>query len=99
LAVRERALALFPSAVAAQIAPEVAERGYFVARRRDGQEQVRPLPKLAIGVVPVLPGVFETRHEVIAAAKHAAQQALARPGSAIHVDQEHGNAYPQSILF
>ena len=96
---RERALALFPSAVAAQIAPEVAERGYFVARRRDGQEQVRPLPKLAIGVVPVLPGVFETRHEVIAAAKHAAQQALARPGSAIHVDQEHGNAYPQSILF
>jgi hypothetical protein len=98
-ALAERALALFPAAVAAQLAPEVAQRGYFVVRRRDGHEQVRPLPKLAIGVVPVLPGVFETRHEVMAAAKHAAQQALARTGSAIHVDQEHGNAYPQSILF
>jgi EAL domain-containing protein (putative c-di-GMP-specific phosphodiesterase class I)/GGDEF domain-containing protein len=95
----ERALALFPATVAAHIAPEVGSRGYFVVRRRDGHEHVRPFPKLGIGIVPVLPGVFETRHEVMAAAKHAAQQALARPGSAIHVDQEHGNAYPQSILF
>jgi hypothetical protein len=60
---------------------------------------VRPLPKLAVGVLPVLPGVFESRHEVVAAAKHAAQLAIARTASAVHVDRDHANAYPQSMLF
>jgi hypothetical protein len=60
---------------------------------------VRPLPRLAIGILPVLPGVFETRHEVVLAAKHAAQQALSQPGSGLYVDQQYGNAYPQSLLF
>ena len=91
-------LELFPAAVAEQVPREAVERGYFVTRTRDGREHVRPLPKLGIGIVPVLPGVFETRHEVMAAAKHAGQQALAKPGSAMHIDQQHGNAYPQSIL-
>jgi hypothetical protein len=50
-------------------------------------------------VLPVLPGVFESRHEVMAAAKHAAQRALAQPGSAIYVDENAANAYPQSMLF
>jgi hypothetical protein len=36
---------------------------------------------------------------VVAAAKDAARVALAAHGSAIHVDQLHGNAYPQSLLF
>jgi len=35
----------------------------------------------------------------VLAAKHAAQAALAQSGSAIHVDREYGNAYPQSLLF
>jgi GGDEF domain-containing protein len=95
----ERALALFPEAVAAQVPRAVAERGYFVLRAREGREQVRPLPKLGIGIVPVLPGVFDTRHEVIAAAKHAAQRALAQATSALYVDENAANAYPQSMLF
>ncbi len=33
------------------------------------------------------------------AAKHAADSALEKPGSNLYVDQEHGNAYPQSLLF
>jgi len=78
---------------------EAFERGYFVVRFRDGRESVRPLPKLTIGIVPVLPGVFETRHEVVAAAKRAAEAAKARSASAVHVDEESGNAYPQSMLF
>jgi hypothetical protein len=77
----------------------VVARGYFIVKVRDGRESVRPLPKLAVGVLPVLPGVFESRHEVVAAAKHAAQLAIARPGNAVHVDRDHANAYPQSMLF
>jgi GGDEF domain-containing protein len=94
-----RALELFPEAVAAQVPAEVIERGYFVLRTRDGRDEVRPLPKLSIGILPVLPGVFGTRHEVMAAAKHAAQRAIAQPGSATYVDENAANAYPQSLLF
>jgi hypothetical protein len=78
---------------------EIYERGYFTARSRDGVDRVLPLPRLAIGVLPVLPGVFETRHEVVDAAKEAAVMALSQPGSNVHVDQQYGNAYPQSLLF
>jgi hypothetical protein len=52
-----------------------------------------------IGVLPVLPGVFESRHEVVAVAKRAAEKAQAQPHDAIYVDEQHGNAYPQSLLF
>jgi EAL domain-containing protein (putative c-di-GMP-specific phosphodiesterase class I)/GGDEF domain-containing protein len=95
----ERALELFPAAVARQAPAAALERGYFVMRSRDGRDHVRPLPKLGIGVLPVLPGVFETRHEVMAAAKHAAQRALGQAGNAIFVDENAANAYPQSMLF
>ena len=54
---------------------------------------------LVIGILPVLPGVFESRHEVVAVAKRAAQMAQAKTGSGIYVDQQHANAYPQSLLF
>ena len=94
-----RALELFPDAVAALVPADVVERGYFVLRTRDGRDEVRPLPKLSIGILPVLPGVFGTRHEVMAAAKHAAQRAIAQPGSATYVDENAANAYPQSLLF
>ena len=94
-----RILAQFPAVVEKQVSPEVFARGYFVARSREGAEKVRPLPRLAIGIVPVLPGVFESRHEVVLAAKHAAEAALAQSGSSLHVDRQFGNAYPQSLLF
>jgi GGDEF domain-containing protein len=94
-----RLLDAFAPLLERYIALDVRDRGYFTLRLRDGRDSVRPLPKLAIGILPVLPGVFESRHEVVAAAKHAGQQALARSGSAIHVDEERGNAYPQSVLF
>ena len=94
-----RLIERFPALVREHVPPEAFDRGYFVLRFRDGHESVRPLPKLTIGIVPVLPGVFETRHEVVAAAKRAAEAAKARSGSAIHVDEESGNAYPQSLLF
>ncbi len=89
----------FPALVREHVPGEVFERGYFVLTLRDGRESVRPLPKLIIGIVPVLPGVFERRHEVVAAAKRAAEAAKAHSGSAVHVDEESGNAYPQSLLF
>ena len=95
----QRVLAQFPAVVEAQVSADVFSRGYFVARTREGAEKVRPLPRIAIGILPVLPGVFESRHEVVLAAKHAAQNALDLPGSAYFVDEEHGNAYPQSLLF
>jgi GGDEF domain-containing protein len=94
-----RALERFPTIVETLVGAENFSRGYFAATLRDGREVVRPLPRLAIGILPVLPGVFESRHEVVLAAKQAAQAAMAEPGSALHVDTLHGNAYPQSVLF
>ncbi|MGZ5598051.1 MAG: EAL domain-containing protein [Usitatibacter sp.] len=99
---RERAeamLARFPGLLEAHVAQAARDLGYFTVRRRDGRDYVRPLPKLAVGILPVLPGVFESRHEVIAVAKRAAEKAQAQAASALFVDQQHGNAYPQSLLF
>ncbi len=99
---RERAqgvLDRFPALVERHVPPEAFQRGYFIVNFRDGRQSVRPLPKLAIGILPVLPGVFESRHEVVGAAKRAAEAAMARPGSALYVDEQHANAYPQSLLF
>jgi EAL domain-containing protein (putative c-di-GMP-specific phosphodiesterase class I)/GGDEF domain-containing protein len=95
----ERMLAAFPSLLDAHVSKEARARGYFTVRRRDGRDYVRPMPKLVIGVLPVLPGVFESRHEVVAVAKRAAEKAQAQPGDALHVDEQLGNAYPQSLLF
>ncbi len=95
----ERALARFPRLLEAHVPAEAFARGYFAVRGRDGRESVRPLPRLAIGILPVLPGVFASRHEVVDAAKRAADAAMAHPGSALHVDEQHANAYPQSLLF
>ena len=94
----DRVVAQFAEGVRGLVAPEVFERGYYVARTPAG-EKVRPLPRIVIGILPVLPGVFETRHEVVLAAKHAAQDAFNRPGSNVFVDEQYGNAYPQSLLF
>jgi EAL domain-containing protein (putative c-di-GMP-specific phosphodiesterase class I)/GGDEF domain-containing protein len=94
-----RLLESFGEALAAYLPEAARERGYFTVKRRDGREYVRPLPKLAVGILPVLPGVFESRHEVIAVAKRAASKAQAQAASAIYVDQDLGNAYPQSVLF
>jgi EAL domain-containing protein (putative c-di-GMP-specific phosphodiesterase class I)/GGDEF domain-containing protein len=95
----QRLIQQFAQVVREHVPADIHARGYFTARSRDGADRVRPLPRLAIGILPVLPGVFESRHEIVLAAKHAAQQALSQPGSGIYVDEQHGNAYPQSLLF
>jgi EAL domain-containing protein (putative c-di-GMP-specific phosphodiesterase class I)/GGDEF domain-containing protein len=95
----ERAVADFAGLLVDVVPAVELERGYFVATSRDGRESVRPLPQLAVGILPVLPGVFETRHEVVQAAKHAAHGAMKLAGSGLYVDERHGNAYPKSVLF
>jgi EAL domain-containing protein (putative c-di-GMP-specific phosphodiesterase class I)/GGDEF domain-containing protein len=95
----DRLLERFAECMRAHVPAEVHERGYFKAINRDGVERARPLPRIGVGILPVLPGVFETRHEVVLAAKQAADAAQEQPGSALHVDEQRGNAYPQSLLF
>jgi hypothetical protein len=57
-------------------------------------------PRLAIGIVPVLPGVFESRPRGGPRREARGRRRRSpRPGSAIHVDRDYGNAYPQSLLF
>ena len=92
------ALAGFPRLLEAHASTEVFARGYFSAAARDGAQAVRPLPRLVIGILPVLPGVFASRHEVLAQAKAAGQGAARGPASALYVDERHANAYPQSFL-
>lgn len=95
----EGIVARFPQVVEAQVSAEVFARGYYITKSREAGQKVRPLPRLVIGVLPVLPGVFESRHEVVLAAKRAAQNALEQTGSALYIDQQYANAYPQSVLF
>ncbi len=95
----EALLAKFPALVRQHVPAEAYARGYFTVKFRDGRQSAWPLPKLVIGILPVLPGLFESRHEVVGAAKRAAEAAKALPGSAIFVDEQTGNAYPQSMLF
>jgi EAL domain-containing protein (putative c-di-GMP-specific phosphodiesterase class I)/GGDEF domain-containing protein len=95
----QRMVERFPSVLEPHVPAAALERGYFTVRRRDGREYVRPLPKLVVGILPVLPGVFESRHEVVAVAKRAAERAQAQPGNAIYIDHQLANAYPQSVLF
>jgi GGDEF domain-containing protein len=95
----DRLVARFHEQVREHVPAEIHARGYFTAKSRDGTDRVRPLPRIAVGVLPVLPGVFETRHEVVLAAKHAADLAFEQSGTSVHVDEQHGNAYPQSVLF
>jgi GGDEF domain-containing protein len=92
------ALEHWPGVRDAHVPPDVAARGYFTAKTRDGVEKVRPLPRLAIGILPVLPGVFESRHEVVETLRQAVRRAMEEPGSSFFVDEQHGNAYPQSLL-
>jgi EAL domain-containing protein (putative c-di-GMP-specific phosphodiesterase class I)/GGDEF domain-containing protein len=95
----KRLIERFPAVLEPHVPATSLERGYFTVKRRDGREYVRPLPKLVVGILPVLPGVFESRHEVVAVAKRAAEKAQAQPGNAIYVDHQLANAYPQSVLF
>jgi EAL domain-containing protein (putative c-di-GMP-specific phosphodiesterase class I)/GGDEF domain-containing protein len=94
-----RAVQAWPAVLEEHVPPEILEVGYFSARTRDGQDRVRPLPRLCVGILPVLPGVFESRHEVVQAVREAVRRAMAQPGSSYYVDEQHGNAYPQSLLF
>jgi EAL domain-containing protein (putative c-di-GMP-specific phosphodiesterase class I)/GGDEF domain-containing protein len=93
-----RAVREFPRLLEAQVSAGTFARGYFRGVERDGAPALRPLPRLVIGILPVLPGVFASRHEVLAAAKAAAQQVARGPASALHVDDVHANAYPTSLL-
>ena len=93
----QRVVTGFRELLAAQVSGATFERGYFVGDLREGR-RVRPLPRLVVGILPVLPGVFESRHEVLSQAK-AANDAVARgPASALYIDERRGNAYPQSYL-
>jgi GGDEF domain-containing protein len=95
----ERAITGFAALVGVHAPSEAVERGYFAARTREGREIIRPMPKLAIGLLPVLPGVHESRHEVLSIAKLANREARKLTASAIVVDHYHGNVYPKSVLW
>jgi EAL domain-containing protein (putative c-di-GMP-specific phosphodiesterase class I)/GGDEF domain-containing protein len=92
-----RVVEAFRRLVRSSVPADVHERGYFTGDSREGC-RVRPLPRLALGVLPVLPGLFETRHEVLACARAASRQAGSGAGSALHVDAQRANAYPRSYL-
>ena len=94
----ERAVRAFPRLLEAQTSTATFARGYLRVLDREGAAALRPLPRLVVGVLPVLPGVFDSRHEVLTAAKAASQRAARGPASALHVDEVHANAYPQSVL-
>jgi len=98
---RERAngaVCAFPRLLESQTSAETFARGYFCAADCDGAPALRPLPRLVMGVCPVLPGVFRSRNAVLAESKAACQRAARGPVSALHVEERHAHAYPQSVL-
>ena len=94
----DRAVRSFPRLLESHTSAETFARGYFRAAGRDGSPTLRPLPRLVMGVCPVPPGVFVSRSEVLAEAKAACQRAARGPVSALHVEERHAHAYPQSLL-
>ncbi|MGB6006941.1 GGDEF domain-containing protein [Castellaniella sp.] len=59
----------------------------YVAEDRQGQLRHYELPALSLGVVPVEPGVYHSRHQVAQAAGEAKSQAKKRPGPALFIER------------
>jgi GGDEF domain-containing protein len=97
---RDRAQAAvdrFRAILREHVSAEAFARDYFAVDSR-GEPRVRPLPRLVLTIVPVLPGIFDSRHEVLAAMKAAHRLAPRGASSTLHVDARHANAYPPSYL-
>jgi EAL domain-containing protein (putative c-di-GMP-specific phosphodiesterase class I)/GGDEF domain-containing protein len=57
-----------------EVSAEGLARGYLVAESREGP-RVRPLPRLLVAHLSVEPGAFESRHDVLEAAKAVSESA------------------------
>jgi GGDEF domain-containing protein len=60
---------------------EIVARGSFVWMGRRGNTEIRPLPRLVIGAAGITSEVCESRHQVMAAAREAVNQAKLTGGS------------------
>jgi diguanylate cyclase (GGDEF)-like protein len=83
----ERALALFDNGVRRFYTPEHLAAGGYVTQDRRGQEVLHPLATLAVGVVPVRPGQYESHRQISRIAADMKRLAKRAPGSAMFVDR------------
>lgn len=87
------ACAGFDAAVVSLIRPEHLRAGGYVTVGRRGDSSFHPLPRLAVGVMRVGPGDFESVHELSAALAEPKQQAKRiRDRSGCFVDRRQRNA-------
>lgn len=91
----ERALAAFDAGVRRFYSAEHLEAGGYVTQDRRGQEVFHPLATLAVGVVPVEPGQYESHRQIARAAAQTKRMAKQQRGSACFVERR-GGATPRA---
>ena len=79
------ALEKFSSNLREQLSEEEILRGNFIWKGRRGTTEVRPLPRLVIGVVEVSEDKWESRHDVMAAVREANARAKMKAGNNIEI--------------
>lgn len=82
-----RSLTLFDSLVTELINPEDLARGGFEGEDRRGRKVFNPLPSLSIGAVYADPGLFNSHHEISAAAASAKKMAKKMSGSSLFIER------------
>ncbi len=77
----EAAIVDFKERLLTLLSDDIIARGSFVWRGRSGATEIRPFPRLVIGAVEIAGQQFDSRHQVLAAAREALVGAKALPGS------------------
>jgi diguanylate cyclase (GGDEF)-like protein len=91
----ERALQLFDERARAMFLPDDVVRGGYYSENRRSEVVFNALPTLSIGALPAAAGVYETHHEIAAAAADAKKQAKKQPGSCLFVERRRN--FPPSV--
>lgn len=85
----KQALQSFEQASALLFTEEHRKAGGYISEDRHGNKVFHPLPSLSIGAAYIMPGQFNSHHEVTAAATEAKKMAKRTQGNSLFVEQRH----------
>ena len=85
----KQALQSFEQASALLFTEEHRKAGGYISEDRHGNKVFHPLPSLSIGAAHIMPGQFNSHHEVTAAATEAKKMAKRTQGNSLFVEQRH----------
>jgi hypothetical protein len=77
----------FEQASSLMFEPAHLAAGGYHSEARDGTVKFHPLTRLSIGAIRVVPGQFQSHHEVSAAMSDAKKMAKKTPGNGLYIEQ------------